>query len=349
MRLAAFRVRLHMRFYLVLILVVLTLLTAMATGFGLVTKLLNTLLLVMALSYFWNWLTVTSLEVKVDRLTRKAQVGDTIEEVMIVRNQLGIPKHALEVEDRTDLPGYSGGMVLSLSGNATRYWRVRTTARKRGVYTLGPVRIANTDPFGLFRRERLLGHTDTVTVYPRTFSLPGFEIPSADLLGESSVRKRTHHVTPHASSVREYAFGDSLSRVHWNSTAKLGKLMSKVFDLGHAGEVWVLVDLHRDIQAGEMEESTDEYAVTVGASLAKKYLEAQLPVGLIAHGDQRYYLIAETGAGQMNRILQFLAMSKAEGRHSPGSRPGQGGAAVEPQQHTDSNNILPTRRVGRSR
>jgi len=179
---------------------------------------------------------------------------------------------------------------------------------------MGPVRAASTDPFGLFRRDRVFGGTNSVIVYPHVLNLPGFEVPAADLTGDSSARKRTHNVTPHASSVREYASGDSLSRVHWNSTARLNKLMSKEFDLGRAAEIWVLVDLHKDVQAGELEESTDEYAVTIGASLAKRYLEAQLPVGLIAYGEERYHLPAETGAGQLQRVLQYLALGKAEGR-----------------------------------
>ena len=68
------------------------------------------------------------------------------------------------------------------------------------------------------------------------------------------------------------------------------------------------------MQAGELDESTDEYGVTIGASLAKMYLEeASVPVGLIAYGDKRYFLEAETGAGQFNRILDYLAMSKTDG------------------------------------
>ena len=150
-------------------------------------------------------------------------------------------------------------------------------------------------------------------MYPQTHDIPSFAIPSAYLSGESSARRRSHDLTPHAASVREYAFGDSISRIHWNSTARLGKLMSKEFDLGLSSDVWLLVDLHRDVQAGDLDESTDEYAVSIAASLAGKYLDAQLPAGLVAYGDQRYMLQAETGAGQFDRIMEFLAMSKAEG------------------------------------
>ena len=265
------------------------------------------------LAFIWNYTSVQSLEVSVERRSRRVRVGDNVEERITVRNLSVMPKPVLEVEDLTDMPGYSAGMAISLSGKSFRSWRTSSPARKRGVYTLGPVRISNTDPFALFRREKSFGDTDHMIVYPRTFELPGFNIPAAHLSGDSSARRRSHDLTPHAGTVRDYAFGDSISRVHWSTTARLGKLMSKEFDLGHSSDVWILVDLNEDVQAGELEESTDEYGVSIAASLAQKYLESQLPVGLIAYGDRRYYLPAETGTGQFDRIMEFLAVSKAEG------------------------------------
>ena len=301
------------RFYLVLILAAVTLVTGMSTGFGLVYRLLYVLVLTTLLSYVWGWLNLRSLQVEVDRRALRVRVGDAVEERITIRNLGSLPKPLLEVEDMTDLPGYSSGMAISLSSKTFRSWRTFTPARKRGVYTMGPVRVVSSDAFGLFRRERFLGDTERLVVYPRTFSVPGFAIPAAYLSGESSARRRSYDLTPHAASVRDYAFGDSISRVHWNSTARLGKLMSKEFDLGRSSDVWLVVDLHRDVQAGELEESTDEYGVSIAASLARKYLDSQLPVGLIAHGDEHYFLPAETGTGQFDRVMEFLAISKAEG------------------------------------
>lgn len=288
-------------------------LTGAATGFGLFYRLFYILGLTLILGYLWNLISVQSLEVSVDRRSRRVRVGDNVEERLTIRNLSALPKPTLEVEDLTDLPGYSSGMAVSLPTKGFRSWRTQMPARRRGVYTLGPVRVSNTDAFGIFRRERFFCDTDQLIVYPRTHYIPEFAIPAADLSGDSSTRRRSHDLTPHASSVREYAFGDSISRVHWGSTAKLGKLMSKEFDLGQSSDVWILVDLHRDVQAGELEESTDEYAVSIGASLSRKYLEAGLPVGLISQGDQRYFLPADTGTGQFERILEFLALSKSEG------------------------------------
>ena len=294
-------------------LVIVTFFTAMATGFALFYRLIYVMGLTALLAFVWNWFTMLGLDVAIERRTRRVRVGEDIEERILVRNNSRLPKPTLEVEDITDMPGYSNGMALSLSNNSFRSWLARAPARKRGAYTLGPVRVSNTDLFGLFRRERDFGGQDSLLVYPRIYDLPEFEMPSAYISGDSSAQRRSHNLTPHAASVREYAFGDSLSRIHWASTARTGRLMSKEFDLGLASDVWLIVDLHRDVQAGELEESTDEYAVSIAASLARKYERAQMPVGLVSYGDARYVLPADTGSGQYERIMEYLAMSKAEG------------------------------------
>ena len=301
------------RFYLISILIAVTLITGASTGFGLFYRLAYILAITLILSFVWNWFSLRSLEVNVERRSRRVRVGDDVDERITIRNHSALPKPTLEVEDLNDLPGYSSGMAVSLATRGFRSWRTRTPARRRGVYTIGPVRISNTDAFGIFRSERELEGTATLTVLPRTYDIPEFAVAAANLSGDSSNRKRSHDLTPHASTVRDYAFGDSISRVHWATTARMGKLMSKEFDLGQSSDVWVLVDLHRDVQAGELEESTDEYAVSIAASLVRKYIGLGLPVGLLAHGDQRYFLPSDTGSGQFDRTLEFLAMSKAEG------------------------------------
>jgi uncharacterized protein (DUF58 family) len=304
------------RTYLVIALVIVTIISGLATGFGLFYRLIYILLLTTVLSFIWNWVSMLGLDISVDRRTKRARVGDDIEERITIRNHIPLPKPTLEVEDVTDIPGYSSGQALSLSSRGFRSWRTISPARKRGVYTLGPVRVSNSDAFGLFRRDADFGESDSLVVYPRTYNLSHFEIPATYLTGESNARRRSHDLTPHAASVREYAFGDSLSRIHWNSTARTQRLMSKEFDLGLSSDVWLMVDLHAEVQAGELEDSTDEYAVSIAASLARRYQLAHLPVGLIEYGDARYLLPADTGAGQYERIMEYLARSKAEGTTS---------------------------------
>ncbi len=312
-RLARFAVRPSIRFLLVAILLVVSVFTGMATGFDLFYRLTYILVATLFVSYVWVQLMHRAIKVEVTGRPRLARVGDEILETVTIHNNSTLPKYALEVADLADIPGHTGGVAVSIGSMDLASWTMHIRTRTRGMYNLGPVRVVARDLFNIFSKGSEFGDRDAITVLPRVIALPAYDVPTAQLHGDSSTRQRSQSVTPHASSVRDYAPGDALSRVHWNSTARMGKLMSKEFDLGRASEIWVLVDLDRTVQAGELEESTDEYAVTIGASLVKRHIEAELPVGLVAFGDERYFLPAETGLGQSDRIMQYLALAKAEG------------------------------------
>ncbi|MBM3945221.1 MAG: DUF58 domain-containing protein, partial [SAR202 cluster bacterium] len=301
------------RLYFIVILVAVTLVTALATGLGIFYRLIYIMALAAGISFIWSWLSLKALEVVVDRRLLRIQVGDPMSERITVHNLSKLPRPGIVVEDKSDLPGFSTGAVVHLGPGGSNTWTATGRARKRGLYTLGPARLSFIDPFGLFSSEKTLSGSESLVVYPRMYDVPDFTVPAAHLSGESKQKKRSPDLTPHAASVRDYAPGDSLSRVHWNSTARLGKLMSKEFDEGRSSDVWVVVDLHRDVQAGALEDSTDEYAVSIAASLAKRFLSSNLPVGLIVYGDQKYVVPAETGAGQLDQMMEYLARANANG------------------------------------
>ena len=103
------------RTYLVIALVIVTIISGLATGFGLFYRLIYILILTAVLSFVWNWVSMLGLDISVDRRTKRARVGDDIEERITIRNHIPLPKPTLEVEDVTDIPGYSSGQALSLS------------------------------------------------------------------------------------------------------------------------------------------------------------------------------------------------------------------------------------------
>ena len=118
------------------------------------------------------------------------------DERLTVRNTGRFPELWLEVRDNSDLPGHHGGRVISLASKQMRTWRVQTRCQQRGRFTLGPLTITSGDPFGLFNRERTIGGTQSLLVYPATVDLPRFRVPAAELAGESRFYQRTNHLTP---------------------------------------------------------------------------------------------------------------------------------------------------------
>ena len=295
----------------VAVLLALCVIFALATGFWLLFRLAYVLLAAIPLCYLWARLNLLGLDVSVVRLIDRAQVGQTTDERIVVRNTTFLPKIWLEVDDPSNLPGRRGGRVVSLAGKAFRSWRTQTLLTRRGVYTVGPLTVSSGDPFGLFRASRRYGEQSSIIVYPPFFDLPHFTVPPANLPGEGRFRKRTHYVTPNASGVRDYVAGDSFNRIHWRSTARMGKLMVKNFELDPASDIWIVLDLQRGAQAGSGDESTEEYGVKVAASVARHFLNQNRNVGLMLYSDKLEIIEAERGGQQITRILESLAVARA--------------------------------------
>ena len=296
-----------------LVLIGIVLVFALATGFDLFARLFYVLALAVAGSYLWSWLNLRWLEVTVDRRTPRVHVGQPLVERITVRNKGWLPKSWLEVVELTDLQDHHTGMTISLAAKGFRSWRTSTRSRRRGVYSLGPLRITTGDPFGLFRLERHYTDSQKVLVLPEVVPLSRFFIPTADFPGDGPMRRPSYQLTPHASSVRDYLPGDGASRIHWPSSARLGRLVVKEFDPGLTGDLWILLDLEAQVQAEDEEDSTDEVAVRAAASIARHFLNARLLVGLAVNGEEFSLLPPDRDYLQDARMLELLAQVKAEG------------------------------------
>ncbi len=265
------------------------------------------------LSFLWARLHLRGLEITTRRGADRLQVGQQTESRIRVNSRSALTKLWLEVAEQTDLPGVTSRTVVTLPAHDVRNWKVSLPCNRRGVFSLGPVRVTTGDPFGLFRFSRDYGESQKLLVLPRPEELPYFWAPPAHLVGEGPERRRTHYVTPNAASVREYQPGDSYNRIHWRSTARLNRLMVKTFEMDPTSNVWVLLDLQAAAHFGEGDDSSEEYAVRVAASLANHFLQANRMFGLLAYGEGKANLEPARGAPQYNRILEALALARAEG------------------------------------
>lgn len=245
------------------------------------------------------------------------QVGDKVRERFILTNtsRLGVPW--VEIEDHSDLPGYQASRVEAIGGRQSRRWDARSVCRRRGLYTLGPVTLRTGDPFGVFLTQWEQPATRSFLVYPPIYELSGLTLPRGTVSGSSRSSFRTQQVTTNAATVREYLPGDSLNRLHWPSTARMGKLMVKEFDLEPSGNLWIVLDLDRNVHIGSGDEASLEYGVKLAGSLAYKVLGENKAVGLVAYGKEVAIIQPDRGLRQLRRILEALAMAQAGGYPLP--------------------------------
>ena len=99
------------------------------------------------------------------------------------------------------------------------------TPPRRGVFSVGPLAVAYSDPFGLAVGFMMIGGKDELIVTPHVAELPQsgvwLEAPdgAARLVQASGIGNSDDLMT------REYRRGDALRRVHWRASARHGELM----------------------------------------------------------------------------------------------------------------------------
>jgi uncharacterized protein (DUF58 family) len=184
---------------------------------------------------------------------------------------------------------------------------------QRGEFTIGPLVVRASDPFALFPREIEFRGAEKVLVYPRVVQVPDFAAPAIHQVGDSSRQIRANVLSTDVSSVREYAAGDAVSRIHWPTTARTQRLMVKQFDRGASSHVWVLFDQHADSQAGTAPHSVDEYGATIAASVVDRYARSILPIGYAAHGSRSLVAPPDRSSAHREAIMRHIASSRPEG------------------------------------
>lgn len=300
----------------ILVLLGLVLFYTFGTGFAFFYRLLYVIGILGALGLGWAWMNLRGLEVRLERLATRGQVGGYLDGQMTILNRNRLPKSWLEVTEVSDLPGYAAGRGVGLVRDQRRTWRVETPLLRRGLFQTGQVRVTSQDPFGLFRLSRLFLQPQSYIVLPATEDLPDLDPRLANLPSDSRVNRRSDQITPDSSSVREYADGDSFRRIHWPYTAKMNALMVKEFDIGISAEAWVVVDMQRSVHGSHDQDdvdNTEELSVTVAASLIRRLLEMSMPVGLAVDGDQQHVFRPDSSPTQVGRLMEALAVVRAQG------------------------------------
>ncbi|MCB0046793.1 MAG: DUF58 domain-containing protein [Caldilineaceae bacterium] len=311
---------------------------SIATGRQLWYNMAYLLSAILALSFIWAQLSIRSLTVRRQARNRRTQVGQFAEEHMELTNRSRVPKLWIEVEDYSTLPWHDVSRVVSMLRSGRSFsWQIRTLCMQRGRYRLGPITVRSGDPLGIFEVKQHMPSSSYLLVFPSTVELPFFEPSISEMSGGETHQRRTYQVTTNAAGVRDYLPGDSLNRIHWATTARLNRLMTKEFELDPTSNIWIYLDLFAGVEVKmawqqpspevgifaldgqfrrnnlELPPNTTEYGVTAAASLARYFLLRNRAVGMSSQGRTREFLQADRGERQINKILEALAVVEARG------------------------------------
>lgn len=189
----------------------------------------------------------------------------------------------------------------------------QTPPLQRGEYRFGTTECVSHDIFGLFEHSGRFGSEAVFSVLPQIVPLRQWHSIQSGFRGPFShaVAPRAAKETTQINGVREYLYGDRLSRIHWNATAKTGDWKSKAFERESLPRTLIILDRYAaDYPAPASDRF--ELAVSTAASLIDSGLKGDTAIGLMSSGKKLTMLPPKSGVEQRNSLLKHLTFVDAD-------------------------------------
>ncbi len=276
---------------------------ALNTGNNLLYLVLSLMLAFLVLSGVLSEAALRGIRVR-RRLPRELHADAAAPVGLEIRNTLRhVPSFAIVVEDRlreAGSPERAGGRAFALrvapGRSESRCYRLVPT--RRGPLEFTGFRVFTRFPFGLFSKSLLLRAPQQALAFPAIEAVRPLEhVGSARGGGESLAGPAGQGAG--VSGLREFAFGDSVRRIHWPVSIRCGELLVRRVESEHEAEIEVRLNT-RGAQAGE----GFEQRVSWAASEVVAHLDAAHRVALRTDAA---YLVADRGPVHRTRLLAFLA------------------------------------------
>jgi uncharacterized protein (DUF58 family) len=140
----------------------------------------------------------------------------------------------------------------------------RLPTEERGIFDIGPLEVALSDPFGLATATFTSVGVTQLTVYPRIDVIS--PLPTAQGHDPHSSARHPRALLGQGEdfyALRPYEVGDDLRRVHWASTARLDDLMIRQDEMPWQTRSTILLDTRARVHTA----ASLELAVSAAASI----------------------------------------------------------------------------------
>ncbi len=198
------------------------------------------------------WIVSTRMRLRLQRSVNPTRVhaGDTAVVNLRVTN-LGRRTPAFTITD----------FVTGTNGATLQTGPLRTAMTSQGSYLLptsrrgrlevGPAKVTVTDPLGIAEISLNVGKAANFVVYPKIVPLPAMTLATGpQALAASGKLHSLHRSGEDFYALRDYTVGDDPRRIHWRSTARLGRPMVREGEIARQNQLSVLLDTRADSYVG---------------------------------------------------------------------------------------------------
>ena len=187
-----------------------------------------------------------------------------------------------------------------------------TPPLERGIYRFAPTECSTRDIFGLFEHSGTFESAEPFSVYPRTVAIREWQQLRRGAKGpySTSASRLAAKETTQINGVREYIYGDRLSRVHWNATARTGQWKSKEFERESLPRTVFVLDRYAGAYRSQEQFET---AVSIVASMLEFGFRRGTATGFISTGATADGFAPQSSSGQRQLIMNHLVKVHYDG------------------------------------
>jgi len=241
--------------------------------------------------------------------------GDSIEAKLTIKVQpIGITPYVLLRDQLVRRHGETSTYESLVLPDWNRQCVMRYTLSnlRRGFYSFGESECAMEDVIGLFQHKGTITVPTQFSVLPHTVRIPKWKIFDSreQGFGRNAFIQRSTKETTQINGVREYIYGDRISRIHWNATAKTGHWKSKEFERESLPSMMLILDR---TQRHYYSDDQFELAISVAASLLAYGQERHIPLGLLSLGKTVETFEAGSSAHHHKLMNDHLMETDADG------------------------------------
>jgi uncharacterized protein (DUF58 family) len=211
--------------------------------------------------------------------------------------------------------------VISLKPRESLELEYELRGRRRGYYPIGPLTSRGGDLLGSTTYENHSADKGEVIVYPKIIRLREMHLPSQSPFGILPSPERIYEDPTRIHGVRDYQPGDSLRRMDWKSSARVGALLVRRYEPAISLDTAIVLNLDSDDYAPRYRTLATELGIVVAASVATHLAGKRQSVGLFTNGhdplraagqnrrtwDIEPALPPREGRGHLMQLLDILA------------------------------------------
>ena len=263
--------------------------------------------------YWWKNL---SIDLSFNRSRVTEGEDNILQEVVI--NQKALPVTVLHIKFLTSrflsfydmdnssiTDNYYRSDVFSLMNYQKITRNLQIKCSKRGFYNISRVDAVCNNLFTSDSLTKIYKPTSSFYVYPKQISTQECYPPFSRILGEILSKHRLYEDPFEFAGIREYQSYDSMKRINYKASAKMGQWMVNVPNYTSSRQVRILLNLESPLNRAF--EDLMEHSIRIASSIASELLQKGISVSLCSNGiDVLQHNKVEVGVGSSYSHLRQI-------------------------------------------